>query len=144
MTCLKNIENIKKIAQMLNVTLFENFVNKDKMKKSNGYIYQITEKGLIKRKADLDYWDWEDASDDLGSFLYGEWTVSVRIPWKPKDGTEYWHVTKERKFGHSIWKSSDEDQERYDTGNCFLSRNNAEKCVIEFYYEPIHLFDNLK
>lgn len=78
-------ERIETIAKMLGVELNEKFnmVFKDGSLSINSP-YKFTEQGLFDK-------DNDNSIDDIGYLMIGDCTIE-KLPWKPKNGDEYYYV----------------------------------------------------
>lgn len=49
------------------------------------------------------------------------------LGWKPKYKEEYYYVCSDGNVGNTFWYKYDTDNHRYNTGNCFKTREQAKK-----------------
>ena len=104
------MNNMEKVAKILGVKLGERF-------KVNGYDYYIGEEGLV---------------DDIGvsrprifiDLLSGEIAID-KLPWKPKNGDDYFVGTMGCSASINSWRGDYFDYALYYTGNCFRTREEA-------------------
>lgn len=77
----------KQVAEMLGVELGEEF----KVSITETFVYKITENGLRRRYQTDSEWVGSPPVT-LTSLLRGDYSI-VKLPWKPKEGEEYWHYS---------------------------------------------------
>ena len=58
-----------------------------------------------------------------------EWFEPVIERWKPKEGDTYWVIWTNGDFIDFEWDDYEEDQRKYNFGNCFQTREQAEEAV---------------
>lgn len=112
----------KKIAEMLGVELNEEFSlknNDDEFLSSN---YKITASdGLLFKWGN----NW-GRSNRIIEIISGRLTI-VKLPWKPKEGKEYWYYSEAWKQGISTkWESGIQDLIFWKVGNCFRTKEEAD------------------
>ena len=110
----------KKVAEMLNLEMYERF----KLKSSDGIdcyggTYYFSEDGLKCLDSPLNN-NWV-----LASILFGKAEI-VKLPWKPKEGEEYWHYSEAWNEGIPCkWEGGWFDLLLWKAGNCFRTREEA-------------------
>ncbi len=62
------------------------------------------------------------------SNILQNWFEKIKEPeiWKPKNGEEYWYVNDLYGALTDFWDDTDSDQFRYEIGNCFKTKEEAE------------------
>lgn len=108
------VNYMTEVAKILGIEIGEEF------EASNGYIYKLTEHGLICPNFQNN--DEEDYAHVLCCLLNGTYFIK-RQPWKPKYGEEYWYVNE----SGSVYKNTFDNCSDYMTnhmnyyklGNCY-------------------------
>ena len=101
---------MERVAEILGVKLGERF-------KANGCIYRLNEDGLVDN---LDR-TWATV---LVGLLTGNYTLK-KLPWKPKNGDDYFVATMGCSASINSWRGDSFDYALYYTGNCFRTREEA-------------------
>ena len=118
---------MSEVAKMLGVEIGEEF------ECSNGFSYKFTELGIINVN---DNYKREEVYDRvLLQILIGNYTIK-RKPWKPKLDEEYYYVDETGYACSDPWVDSAFDFVFYKIGNCYKTKEDAEKDKnkwIEFY-----------
>lgn len=72
----------------------------------------------------------------LGELLTGECAIK-KLPWKPKYGDKYFHVSESGDVITSIWDGYYKDRVFYKIGNCYKNKESAFKDVEKWkkFYE---------
>lgn len=111
----------KQVAEMLGVEFKEEF--KVKWKSGINFTdskYCFTEKGLNEVGT-----TWF-AHGIFADILSGKAEI-VKLPWKPKEGKEYWYYSEAWKQGISTkWESGIQDLFFWKVGNCFRTKEEAD------------------
>ena len=101
---------MEKVAEMLGVKLGERF-------RINGKVFWLDKDGIRSdtggRYAGL-----------LNCLLTGEYTIE-KLPWKPKNGDDYFVGTMGCSASTNSWRGDYFDYALYYTGNCFRTREEA-------------------
>ena len=110
------MNNMGKVAEILGVKLGERF--------------EITEKcfGLPPLRLTVD-----GIVDDRGVKRYGDYLIDIiagrlnieKLPWKPKNGDDYFVGTMGCSASINSWRGDYFDYALYYTGNCFRTREEA-------------------
>ena len=115
----------KKIAEMLGVELGEEFrLKENKTKNIVRPRYKITqEEGLMYSMNRNEF----ARSLLLLSIINGSYSV-VKLPWKPKEGEQYWYCSIIAKpvVVATIWGGFSNDLCKWKCGNCFKTKKEAE------------------
>lgn len=114
----------KQIAEMLGVKLEEEFKLKPScLEKPWNCLYRFSKDGLENKYSDLSWVKCEKGAID--QILIGQ-TEVIKIPWKPKEGEEYWYYSEAWKRAiSSKWKSEVQDLVFWKVGNCFKTEEEA-------------------
>lgn len=115
----------KQFAEMLGLELEQEFVLTDvDGNRKNELTYKITEYGPLCRSLIVN--DWLTVSlITFKKIMDGDYKV-VTKPWKPKEGEPYWYYRiKIRNAYSTTWRSDSIDLCRWDSGNCFKTREEA-------------------
>ena len=104
------MNNMEKVAEMLGVKLGERF-------KVGGGEYYIDKDGMRNDKGGR-------YAGILNSLLTGEYTIE-KLPWKPKNGDDYFVGTMGCSASINSWRGDYFDYALYYTGNCFRTREEA-------------------
>lgn len=111
----------KKIAEMLGVELEEEF----KVSDMKIFTFKFTENDGLMFKYGTNE-DYMPSSLILTKLLRGDYSV-VKLPWKPKEGKEYWYYSEAWKQGISTkWESGIQDLFFWKVGNCFRTKEEAD------------------
>lgn len=115
----------KKIAEMLGVELEEEFKLKPSwLEKPWNCLYRFSKDGLENNYSELSWVKCEKGVID--NILIGQ-TEVIKIPWKPKEGKEYWYYSEAWKQGISTkWESEIQDLIFWKVGNCFRTKEEAD------------------
>lgn len=108
--------HMEQVAEILGVKLDEDFTCKE-----NGYVYQLTEYGIICPDHCPDYTKYHGI---LNAFLNGIYTIK-RKPWKPTYETMYWIVKPDGELGFLRWYDDYEGYSLYKLGNCYRTAEEA-------------------
>ena len=116
----------KQFAEMLGLELEQEFVLTDADGNIKGELtYKVTEDGLLYKLPTFVNWS-KSSSGTIVRLLNGDYKV-VSKPWKPKKGEPYWHYRILRKEASCItWCFDNIDLCRWNAGNCFKTREEAE------------------
>ena len=101
---------MEKVAEMLGVKLGERF-------KINGKVFWLDKDGMRNDKGGR-------YAGILNSLLTGEYTIE-KLPWKPKNGDDYFVSTMGCSASINSWRGDYFDYAFYYTGNCFRTREEA-------------------
>ena len=101
---------MERVAEILGVKLGERF-------KVDGCMYHFSEDGLMDS---LDR-TWATV---LAGLLTGNYTIE-KLPWKPKNGDDYFVGTMGVSASINSWRGDYFDYALYYTGNCFRTREEA-------------------
>lgn len=122
---------IKQFAEMIGVELGEKFniVDDETLKNSCPYVV-LNGVGIV-----------DSTGTTVNSSTYKNIIVGVyeiqKLPWKPKDGDRYYRVGVNGFIDHDEFDVDfSEDLDKFKMGNCFRSRQEAEKNkgkVVEMY-----------
>lgn len=116
----------KQFAEMLGLELEQEFrlVKPDGTKVDND-LYKIREDGLFYKKRKDGVW-LSEPSTTLSSLLQGL-CKAVPLPWKPKEGEEYWQYSEAWNEGISCkWEGGWFDLLLWKVGCCFKTKNEAD------------------
>ncbi len=101
---------MEKVAEMLGVKLGEKF-------KINGDVYWLDKDGLMDDTG-------HQIFSTLGRLVIGQYTIE-KLPWKPKNGDDYFVGTMGCGASINSWRGDYFDYALYYTGNCFRTREEA-------------------
>ena len=104
------MNNMERVAEMLGVKLGERF-------KINGEVYWLDKDGLMDDTG-------HQIFSTLGRLVIGQYTIE-KLPWKPKNGDDYFVGTMGCGASISSWRGDYFDYASYYTGNCFRTREEA-------------------
>ena len=69
----------------------------------------------------------------IGKFpnILTDWLEEIKekTRWEPEIHQYYYHVISSGRILDDVWNNSDTDRERFDIGNCFQTREEAERVV---------------
>ena len=66
-----------------------------------------------------------EATAEIFAIFADDGAVSQR--WKPKEGEEYWFIWDTGQIKNKVWGTWSYHQRRWDMGNCFKTREEAEQ-----------------
>jgi len=115
---------ISQIAKILGLEINEKF----KLSSLEGN-FHFTEKKLI-WTSPIDGQEYGDNSSLLADVLLGEKDI-IKLPWLPKHGDTYWHITKMGTADRDRWTGMTYDYILYQFGNCFKTEDEAIKHIQE-------------
>ena len=127
------------VAALLDVKLNEEFMVKiSAPNKMMPYIYKISNSGLNYRFMNDSYFAVDTGG--LSTLLTGEAEI-IKLPWKPKDGERYYHVSWLKTCNKWMIYAErtqylvqcDTDNLRVDTGNCFRTKEEAEAAKFDIF-----------
>ena len=104
------MNNMEKVAKMLGVKLGERF-------NINGEVYWLDKDGLMDDTG-------HQIFSTLGRLVIGQYTIE-KLPWKPKNGDDYFVGTMGCGASINSWRGDYFDYALYYTGNCFRTREEA-------------------
>ena len=115
------IDRMKKIAEILDIELYEEFYVKED---PTNHTYKLTKNGLISR-CDTNS-EWGYAHNMLAKLITGKASIA-RAPWRP-NYNEYYYVPDieiSKKFVTCLWQKSEDDEYRYKHGFVFRTKEEA-------------------
>jgi hypothetical protein len=59
--------------------------------------------------------------------LFDEDSAAAPARWKPKPGEEYWFIWDTGQIKNKVWGTWSYDERRWNIGNCFHTRQHAER-----------------
>ena len=104
------MNNMEEVAEMLGVKLGERF-------NINGEVYWLDKDGLMDDTG-------HQIFSTLGRLVIGQYTIE-KLPWKPKNGDDYFVGTMGCGASINSWRGDYFDYALYYTGNCFRTREEA-------------------
>lgn len=125
------MNNMKEVAKMLGVCINEKFDVVDNYGILIGEGYWIGVNGLKCGESKGDF------NDTLCYLLNGSFKI-VKKPWKPRIGKEYYMVNCEGEILKQVWGKEECDKLAYKIGNCFKSKDEITKDVIQKYVSWIN------
>lgn len=119
------------VAKVLGVELEEEFTIPELY--DNGYLYKITETGLVCRNRNREGALWQHESIALKNLLTGELAIT-KLPWKPKyiEGYYYPCIYEEEIF-YALWVGSTLDYALFTLGMCYKTKEEAQSHFAEDY-----------
>lgn len=112
------VDHMKKVAEMLDLELDEEFNIIEKGGSLFYSPYKITERGLIDKTHTI-------RDDRLGDLLRGIYSVQ-KLPWKPKDGDVFWAICDGSIHVYAFSSSHSSDVALYKCGWMFRTEQEAE------------------
>ena len=124
----------KKIAEMLGVGLEEEFKLKPScLEKPWNSLYRFSTDGLENKYSDGAWVKCEKGAID--QILIGQ-TEVIKIPWKPRNGEQYWYYSEAFKHAcSSEWRGSLCDLLYWKSGNFFKTKKEANEKGYAFWEE---------
>lgn len=120
------------VAKLLGVELEEEFTIPELY--DNGYLYKITETGLVCRNRNREGALWQHESTTLKNLLTGELAVT-KLPWKPKYGDKYYSYVVGWTIMKCTWMNYVSDYTRLKCGIVFRTSQEALNALPQKYKE---------
>ena len=115
------MNNMEHFAEELGVKLGETFKLVHGL--ANAGNFRFDDSGLLlEKKTETSNYQYDDYSLRL---LVNGWYKIKKLPWKPKEGDEYWGILMCGDTCQGCWSNRTQDFAMYYAGNCFETEKSA-------------------